>query len=161
MDGHQRTQITFGIFIWIIVSGETLTWIVLDGSNIFDIGRIFTFARYPNGVQLEMCPNKLAKLSCIKMHSINTHFHWIGFVDFLNQLTRHFWRQIFCAIIEFRYPTVNFVQFQENARRTLVIAVVILLCAFLETLDVDIANLAGWRWLIVFAIENVLTTSSC
>lgn len=93
-------------------------------------------------------------------YAIDTHLHWIGFVDSLDQLTRHIWRQILRAIVEFWYPAVDFVQFEENAGRTLVIAVVILLCAFLEILDVDIANFAGWRRLIVFAVENVLTASS-
>lgn len=90
-----------------------------------------------------------------------THFHWIGFVDSLNEVAWHIFRQTADVIVEIGYPAVDFVQFEENARRTLVVAVVVLLCAFLEILDVDVTHFTGWRWLIVFAIEYVLTASRC
>lgn len=39
------------------------------------------------------------------------------------------------------------------------VAVVILLGTFFEVLDVDVAHLAGRRWRIVFAVEDVLTAA--
>lgn len=44
MDGHQWTQITFGIFVWIIVAGKALAWIVFDWSDVLYVSRIFTLA---------------------------------------------------------------------------------------------------------------------
>lgn len=50
MDGHQWAEIAFGVFVWEIIAGKTLTWIVLNGANILNISRVLAFTRYPNGV---------------------------------------------------------------------------------------------------------------
>lgn len=53
VNGNERTQITFSIQVWIIVSGKALSWIVFNWTNVLNIGWIFTFARNPNGVALK------------------------------------------------------------------------------------------------------------
>lgn len=41
------------------------------------------------------------------------------------------------------------------------VAVVVFLSAGLPGLDVDIANLTSWWWLIVVTIVNILTATRC
>lgn len=62
MDGHKWTQITLGVFIWIIISREALTRIVFNWSNVFDVSWILSFTRYPNGIQLKTTTIELKKV---------------------------------------------------------------------------------------------------
>lgn len=93
-----------------------------------------------------------------------TYLNWLTCFSVLNQLTEllgHFAWQTFGVIVVCRNPSVDFVQFQEDAWRIFVIAVVIFLCTLLEVLDVYVTNFAGWGWRCVLAVENVLTTARC
>lgn len=53
MNGYQWTKISLWVLVWEIIAGESLAWIVFDLAHILDISRIFTFAWYPNSVQLQ------------------------------------------------------------------------------------------------------------
>lgn len=63
------------------------------------------------------------------------------------------------VVVEVGNPAVDLVQLQEDARRTLVVRIVVLLRALVEVLDVDVAHLAGWRRSVVFAVVDVLTAA--
>lgn len=71
----------------------------------------------------------------------------------------HILGQVLRCIVEFRNPVVDLVQLQEDARRTLVVTVVVLLGARGPGLNVHIAHLTLWWWLIVVAVVDILTTS--
>jgi hypothetical protein len=53
MHCNKRTQVSFGILIGEIIAGESLAWNIFNRANIFQICRVFSFARYPNCVQLK------------------------------------------------------------------------------------------------------------
>lgn len=66
------------------------------------------------------------------------------------------------GLIELRSPSVDFVKFQEDARRTLVEREVVLLRAgFVAAAYVDIADFAWWRRSVPVTVEDVLTGAGC
>lgn len=77
----------------------------------------------------------------------------------MDQLARHIVGKLVRAVVEVRNPPVDLVQLEEDAGRALVVAVVVLLGALFEVLDVHIADLPGRRRLVVLAVENVLTAA--
>lgn len=88
--------------------------------------------------------NRVLQLLCLN-HVFQWHWHLFG--------------KILRIIVKVRHPTVDLVQLEEDARRTLVIRVVVFLWALSEVLDVHVANQTGWRRGIVFAVEDVRTAT--
>lgn len=52
VNSDEWTQISFGVLVRIVVSGEASTWIILDWSNVLQISGVLALARHPDGVQL-------------------------------------------------------------------------------------------------------------
>lgn len=95
--------------------------------------------------------------------SIDTYFSWvIGFtLDVTNQVFWHFWRKIFSGIIIFGNPAIDFVQFEENARRRFMIIKIIFSGAWFPTFYVNVTHTTfGWR-IIVAARINSFTLARC
>lgn len=89
-----------------IVTWETHTWVIITGLDVFNIGGIFTLARYPNDIGLKM--NKSKQID----FNFNINLYLIGsqtlfFLDVLLQFFRHFVWQSFRIVIYFWYPIVN------------------------------------------------------
>lgn len=80
-------------------------------------------------------------------------------IDDVLQRARHLVRQTVGLVVEGRNPAVDLVQLEEDARRALVVRVVVLLRALVEVLDVHVAHLAGWRRLRVLAVVDVLAAA--
>lgn len=158
MNSYERTQVAFRVFIRIVEAGEAATWIILDWSNIFQICRIFTFARHPNCVQLKS-RNSHEKF---KRFNRQTHGKWLTDAGVADEVLKILWHGMWQAgtlIVVMRNPSEDFVQLKENARCASVVVVVIFLDTRSPRLDVDIADLPSRGLLPVVAVVNVLTTS--
>lgn len=93
---------------------------------------------------------------------VSTHLVWLGFLhlpDVGLQAQGHGLGQVAGIVVVLRYPAVDLVELQEDARRTLVVAVVVLLGARRPRLDVHIAHLTLRRRLVVVAVVDVLATA--
>lgn len=140
MHGNQRAQVAFGVFIWVVVAGESTSWVILDWSYVFHIGGVLAFARHPNGVHGMML---------LLVHVLDVFLEFLG----------HFAWQVGGVVVKLRHPSVDLVQLQEYAGGALVVVVVVLQGAWAVLLDVDIAN-GLWRWgLSVITVVDVLATA--
>lgn len=161
VNGDERAQVSLGVLIGIVVSGEATTWIILDWSDVLQIGGVLTLARHPDGIQLKATREKVSGDS---HHSIEraTHSKLIftgSLVDEFLEIPRHVRRQPAGVVVVMRGPSEDLVQLEENTGRAFVVVVVVLLNARSPRLDVDIADLAPWRLLPVVAVVDVLTAS--
>jgi hypothetical protein len=52
LEGDDGAEISRNVLVREIVGGETAEWRVRHVADVLTIGRIFTFARYPDHVQL-------------------------------------------------------------------------------------------------------------
>lgn len=136
----QGTQIALGVLERIEEAGEAACRIVLDGTDVLHVGGILTFAGHPDRVHAVACGRLLA-------------------LDKVFQLDGHLLGQSVRLVIVFGDPAVDLVQLQEHTGRALVVIVVVLLDARQPALDVHIAHLSLWRWLVVVAMVNVLTAT--
>lgn len=102
---------------------------------------------YYHGILEKVCFDYLVGLGLL--HASNVGLQIVG----------HLGWQVARRVVEVRNPVVDLVQLQEDARRTLVVAVVVLLGAWRPSLNVHIAHLTLWWWLVVVAVVDVLTTS--
>lgn len=123
---NQGAQIAFGVLVGIVVAGETTSWIILNWSNVLNIGGILAFTRHPNGVH--------GMLLLI-----------VDVLDVVLEILGHVGWQVGRVVEEFRDPSVDLVQLQEYARRALVVVVVVLQGARAILLDVDVTD-GPWRW---------------
>lgn len=140
MHRHQGAQIAFGVLIRVVVAGETTTRVILDWSDIFDIGGILAFTRHPNGV-----------------HGVL--FLVVDGLDVLLEVLGHVSGQVGGVVEEFRDPTVDLVQLQEYAGSALVVVVVVLQGAGAVLLDVHVAD-GPWRWQMgVITVVDVLSSA--
>lgn len=125
MHRNQWAQIALRVLIWIVVSWETTAGVVLDRSNVFDIGGVFALARHPHSV-----------------HGV--FFPFVNVLDVFLEILGHIAWQSGGVVVAFRNPSVDTVQLQEYARGALVVVVVVLQGARAVLLDVHIAY--GPRW---------------
>jgi len=91
-----------------------------------------------------------------------TYLFWLCLLDLSDvglQAQRHGFGQVPRIVVVLWYPAVDLVELEENAGRTLVVAVVVFLGTGRPRLDVHVANLTLRRWLVVVAVVDVLTTT--
>lgn len=90
-------------------------------------------------------------------------YSWsLGFLDLFNMILQIKWHiawQLLCSIVILWDPSVDLVQLKEDAWSATMIIVIVLLCAWMPVLNIDVTHLAG-RWgLSIVAVVDVLTTS--
>lgn len=116
---HQGTQVSFRVLVWEIVAGESLLWEVSNWSDILNISWILALARDPHRVQLYRENQwKIFLMKISISNAVQTHLNWISNVSILYELfqtVRHFPGQILRIIEISGYPSVDFVEFEENA----------------------------------------------
>lgn len=162
MHCHQGAQIAFGVLIRVVVAGETTTRVILDWSDIFDIGGILAFTRHPNGVHLRRKKFERRLFGTKHKDVIASYGVLLLVVDGLDVLLEvlgHVSGQVGGVVEEFRDPSVDLVQLQEYARSALVVVVVVLQGAGAVLLDVHVAH-GPWRWQMgVITVVDVLSSA--
>lgn len=140
VDGDEGAEVSLGVLVRVEEAGETLRGIILDWANVLDVSRVLALARHPNRVEA------VAGGRLFVLHKVL-------------QSQRHLVGQTVRLIVVLRDPAVDLVQLEEDTGRTLVIVVVVLLDARRPALDVHVAHLSLWRWLLVVAVVDVLATA--
>lgn len=140
MHRNQWAQIALRVLIWVVVSRKTTARVVLDWSNVFNISRVLTLARYPNSVH------------CMLFHVVNV-------LDVFLQILGHVGWQFRGVVVAIRNPSVDSVQLQEYTRGALVIVVVVLQSAWTILLDVNIAHGPWWGFLSVITVVDILSSA--
>lgn len=137
---HERAQIALGVLVRVVVSGEATSRVVLDGTDVLDIGRVLTLARHPHGV-----------------HGVL--FLLLDGLDVVLEFGGHVAGQGARVVVEVRNPSVDLVQLQEYAGGALVVVVLVLQRARAVLLDVHVAHGPRRGSLGVITVVDVLASS--
>lgn len=137
---HKRAQVSLGVLERVIVSGEAPARVVLDRSDVLDIGRVLTLARHPH-----------------RVHGVL--FLLLDGLDVVLELGRHVVGQGARIVVKVRNPSVDLVQLQEYAGGALVVVVLVLQGARSVLLDVHVAHGPRRGSLGVITVVDVLASA--
>lgn len=137
---HERAQVTFGVLERVVVSGEATSRVILDRTDVLDIGRVFALARHPH---------------CV--HGVL--FLLLDGLDVVLEFGGHVAGQGARVVVKVRNPSVDLVQLQEYAGGALVVVVLVLQRARAVLLDVHVAHGPRRGSLGVITVVDVLASS--
>lgn len=137
---HERAQVTLGVLERVVVAGEATSRVVLDRTDVLDIGRVLALAGHPDGV-----------------HGVR--FLITDSLDVVLQFGWHVVGQAVRVVEKVRDPSVDLVELQEYAGGALVVVVLVLQRARAVLLDVHVAHGPRRGSLGVITVVDILATA--